>query len=320
MNILMADKFPAEQLEQLQGLGHTCEYAPDLSSDNLSERISGNDVLVVRSTRVEAATIEAADQLKLIIRAGSGTNTIDKACAAEKDIPVCNIPGKNAIAVAELTMGLLIAIDRKIPDNVAELRSGRWNKGRYANSRGLYGQRMGIVGMGVVGMAVAERAHAFGLQLYMIEKPGRSDVQKLILESLGVTAVVDLLEMASKCDIVSFHVPGAASTRNLVNKEFLAQMKEGAILLNTSRGEVVDEDALLDALDTKGIRAGLDVYANEPAASKDEFVSRLAQHPNVYGTHHIGASTAQAQNAVAEEVVTLIEALKEGKMFNCVNL
>ena len=320
MKILMADKFPSEQLEQLQGLGHACEYAPDLSSDGLPEKIAGVEILVVRSTRVEAITIDAADQLKLIIRAGAGTNTIDKLRAAEREIPVCNIPGKNAIAVAELTMGLLIAIDRKIPDNVAELRNGRWNKGTYSNSRGLHGQCMGIVGMGAVGLAVAERAYAFGLQLYMIEKPGRSDAQKQKLESLGFTAVADLLEMASQCDIVSFHVPGVAGTRNLVNREFLAQMKEGAIVLNTSRGEVVDEDALLEALDTKGIRAGLDVYANEPAASRDKFDSRLAQHSNVYGTHHIGASTAQAQNAVAEEVVTLVEALKEGKVLNCVNL
>ena len=154
MKILFADKFPDSGMAQLCQQGHDCVSQPDLDGNTLVEAVGDAEVLVVRSTRVTSDAIAAAAALRLVIRAGAGTNTIDKEAAAARKIPVCNVPGKNAIAVAELVMGLLIAIDRNIPDNVIDLRAGQWNKKKYAAAKGLYGRHMGIVGLGAIGLAV----------------------------------------------------------------------------------------------------------------------------------------------------------------------
>lgn len=319
MKILFADKFPSKQLEQLQSDGHETSFQPDLQADDIPDAIAGFEALVVRSTKVEQPTLNMADQLKIVIRAGAGTNTIDKQSASEKGIPVCNVPGRNAIAVAELAIGLLLAIDRRIPDNIRELKEGIWNKKTFSNAKGLFGRSIGIVGAGSIGMAVAERASAFGLQVIMIEKPGRSPELLQRMQLLGVQTVDSLEQLVRISDIVSVHVPAAPGTKNLVDENFLSWMRDGAVILNTSRGDVVDEQALLKALDSKGLRAGLDVYANEPGASSGEFNSELARHPNVYGTHHIGASTDQAQDAVADGVIEIINAFSKGDIINQVN-
>lgn len=320
MKILFADKFPQEHLNRLQELGHQCSYQPDLGADDLPDKVPGHDALVVRSTRVEAPAIAAADGLRIVIRAGAGTNTIDTDTAAARDVRVCNVPGRNALAVAELTMGLLLAIDRNIPDNVADLRAGRWNKKKYSVARGLYGRRIGIVGLGAIGLAVAERAAAFGMHVHVIAKSARPDAVAQRLAALGAVEVGGLGELADRCDVVSFHVPASPDTRGLVDEQLLGRLAPGSIVLNTARGDVIDEAALVRAMDEKGIRAGLDVYMDEPAAAEGEFDSALARHPNVYGTHHIGASTAQAQNAVAEGVVEIIDAFEHGRVLHCVNL
>ena len=319
MKILFADKFPVPYRGQIEGQGHACTMAPDLLADDLPGAIGDHQVLIVRSTKVTAETIAAGAALKLVIRAGAGTNTIDKQAAADAGVRVCNVPGKNAIAVAELTLGLLLAIDRSIPDNVADGRAGRWDKKRYSDAKGLYGRAMGVVGLGAIGLAVVERAAAFGLVVHVIRKPGRSAEAQATLAELGVQFVDDLDALAGCCEILSFHVPAAAETAGLVNSDLLARLPDGAVIINTSRGDVVDEDALLEAMDQKGIRAGLDVYAGEPIAGQAEFSSALARHPNVYGTHHIGASTHQAQDAVAEGVVDILTAFGQGTILNCVN-
>ncbi len=319
MQILFADKFPPIQLQQLQDYGYETRFQPDLQADDLPAHIAGNDVLVVRSTKVNKDTIEAADRLKLIIRAGAGTNTIDKASAAEHGIAVCNVPGKNAVAVAELTMGLLLSIDRNIPDNVRELQDGKWNKKKFSAAQGLLGRSIGIIGAGAIGMAVAERAKAFGLEIIMIEKPNRSEAMQNRMAQLGVRTVANLDELVAESDIVSIHVPAAESTHNMINAQVLSKMRNGAILLNTSRGDVVDERALLDALNNKSLRAGLDVYPDEPSQAQCEYNCQLAKHPNVYGTHHIGASTEQAQAAVADGVLEILQAFENGTTLNCVN-
>ncbi len=319
MKILFADKFPAAHAEQIRARGHECVSSPDLTADDLPAHLQGIDALVVRSTQVTDAALGAGDRLKIVIRAGAGTNTIDKQAAAGRGIYVCNVPGKNAVAVAELTLGLILAIDRNIPDNVADLRAGQWDKKRYSAAQGLYGRSLGIVGLGAIGMAVAERAGAFGLRIHVIDKPGRAAETTARLDALQATRVPDLAALAAQCDILSFHVPAADSTRSLVDSELLAQMRPGAMVINTSRGDVIDEAALLAALDDKGLRAGLDVYQGEPAGGRGEFKSELAQHPNVYGTHHIGASTEQAQSAVAERVVEMLVAFDAGEVLHCVN-
>jgi len=320
MKILFADKFPLSFVEKLEHMGHNCSIDPNLKAEDLPGTIGDAEILVVRSTGVMADTITAATGLKMVIRAGAGTNTIDKDTAAAQGIYVCNVPGKNAIAVAELTIGLLIAIDRSIPDNVERIRQGIWDKKRFSEASGLFGRSIGVVGLGAIGMAVAERAHAFGMKLYIIRKPERAPELSNRLTELGAVGMIDLYDLAKICDILSFHTPASEDTKRLVGAELLAEMKPRSVLLNTSRGDLIDERALIKAMDEKGIRAGLDVYMDEPAVAQGNFDSALARHPNVYGTHHIGASTEQAQAAVAEGVVDIVEAFVQGSVMHCVNM
>jgi D-3-phosphoglycerate dehydrogenase len=319
MRVLLADAIDPSTVEVLTDRGHDCVSDPKLTADDLPDRIAGFEALVVRSTKVTAATIESADALELIVRAGAGTNTIDVDAASEVGIYVTNVPGRNAIAVAELTMGLLLAIDRRIADNVADLRTGSWNKTSYSKADGLFGKVMGIVGLGEIGFAVAERASAFGLDVRAVRKD-RDEATEELIKALGIELVDSLEELVATSDIVSIHVPATPETDSMFDARLLGRMKEGAILLNTSRGDVVDEEALLDALETRALRAGLDVYPDEPVSGATDWSSKLAQHPNVVGTHHIGASTTQAQKAVAEGVVEIVDAFVRGEILNCVNL
>ena len=320
MKVLVVDAFPEAYRARLVERGHECVFEPDTTADQLPERIAGFEGLVVRSTVVSADTLQKADALQVVIRAGSGTNTIDKATATERGIHVCNVPGRNAVAVAELAFGLLLALDRRIPDNVQDLREGRWDKKRYAKARGILGRQIGVVGLGQIGLAFAERAAAFGADVHGIAKPDRDPDSARRADAVGMTYVDDLPALARTCDVLSFHVPAADQTRGLVDRDLLGHVQPGAILLNTSRGEIIDEDALIEAMDAKGIRAGLDVYQDEPGRSTGQIDSRLARHPNVYGTHHIGASTEQAQQAIAEEVVRMLDAYQSGEVLHCVNL
>ena len=171
LRILVADSLPQPALDDLVARGHDCELDADLGKDDLPDRIRGFDVLVVRSTKVRDRVFEVADRLALVIRAGAGTNTIDTEAAAAKGVLVANVPGRNSAAVAELTMGLLLAIDRRIPDNVADLRAGRWEKKTYGKADGLLGSTLGIVGLGSIGLCVAERATAFGMTVQVVDKP-----------------------------------------------------------------------------------------------------------------------------------------------------
>lgn len=320
MRILFADTFHPQYQDAVVALGHECTFRPDLSADDLAGLLPGQHALIVRSTKVTSDAVAAADALELIIRAGAGTNTIDKDAAAERGIYVCNVPGRNAIAVAELAFGLVMALDRRIPDNVADLRAGRWNKKRYAVAEGLYGRSVGVVGLGDIGLAFAERASAFGLQVSAIARPQRSADIRARANRVGVTWVDDLPELARTCDILSFHVALTDGTRGMVNRSLLEHVRRGTWIINTSRGEIIDDAALLAALDDKDLRAGLDVYNDEPSSSTGTFESALAAHPNVYGTHHIGASTEQAQRAIAAEVVAMLEDYAHGEVRNCVNI
>ena len=320
MHLLFADKLPQQTIADLEARGHVCVMEPELTADDLPSRIAGFDGLVVRSTKVKRAVFEAADRLTLVIRAGAGTNTIDTDAAAATGVFVSNVPGRNAAAVAELTMGLLLAIDRRIADNVADLRGGHWDKKRYSKAGGLLGSRMGIIGLGSIGLAVAERAAAFGIRVQSLAKPGRSTYVVTRAEELDITMCDSLRELVSSSDIVSLHVPSSKDTRHLVDDSFLALMRPGAILLNTSRGDVVDEGALLKALDAGAVRAGLDVFADEPGSGKGPWDSPLGRHPAVVATHHIGASTEQAQRAIAAGVTEVVDAFMSGEPRHCVNL
>ncbi len=319
MKILIADSFPETHQTKLSQNGHEITSDPTLDGDTLAAAIADHEILIVRSTKVNTDVFEAGKNLKLVIRAGAGTNTIDKPNAAERGIRVCNVPGANAIAVAELVMGLIISIDRNIPDNANDLNNGVWNKKKYSKARGLFGQKIGILGLGAIGFAVAERANAFGMEVFAVAKPGRSADTEQRIKDAKISQLDSMDDLLAKCDIVTLHLPATDDTKEMVNSSFLSKMKDGAMLINSSRGELVDEAALLDAIKTKGIRAGLDVYNNEPGAGDSSFSSKVALNPSVCGTHHIGASTEQAQVAVANGVLDVIASYQDGEFRNCVN-
>ena len=320
MKILFADAVDAGRVASLRAAGHECRLEPSLTADDLPAAVGDADAVVVRSTKVTAATIDNATNLALVVRAGAGTDNIDKAAASAAGVYVCNVPGRNAVAVAELTMGLLLAVDRHIADGAADLRAGTWNKARYTKADGLAGKTMAIIGLGDIGLAVAERAKAFGITVQAQRKTARSDAAQARIRSVGVRLVDDQAELLSNADIVSIHVPKTDHTAAMVDAEFIAALPDGCIVLNTSRGEIVDEAALLYGLDHRGMRAGLDVFANEPGSSTGAFVSKLAAHHAVVGSHHIGASTTQAQESVADGMIEVIDAFASGAMINCVNL
>ena len=319
MRILFADRIDAGRLGWLEAAGHECIVKPELGADDLPVHMDGIEVLVVRSTEVKRKVFKAADDLAMVLRAGAGTDTIDCDGASKYGVYVCNVPGRNAVAVAELTMGLLLAVDRQIVDASADLRSGRWDKSRYMGASGLKGRRMAIVGMGAIGIEVAERAAAFGIEVAALYRSDRSRQLLAEIKRLDIEIAPDWETLLADADIVSLHLPATPETCGLVDADFLAKMCNGAILLNTSRGEIVDEEALLRALDERGMRAGLDVFHQEPAGADSAWNSPLASHPSVTGTHHIGASTVQASEAIADGVVEVLEAFATGEVLNCVN-
>ena len=318
MKVLIADKFEKVGIDGLQELGCTVVSRPELTADALPAAITEVDpnILIVRSTKVSAAALNAGTSLTLVIRAGAGIDTIDVASASGRGIFVSNCPGKNSIAVAELVMGLLLACDRRIPDQVADLRQGKWNKAEYSKARGLYGRRLGIVGLGQIGKEVAIRARAFGMRVLGWSRTLTHEEA----ERLGIVYAQSPLEIARICDAVTINVAANADTKHLVNAEFLGAMRPGAYLINTSRGSVVDEVALQQAVAEKKIRAGLDVFQSEPAGGTGEFAPAILREAGVYGTHHVGASTDQAQVAIAHEVIRIVQAFQAtGEVPNVVN-
>jgi D-3-phosphoglycerate dehydrogenase len=318
MRVLVADKFEESGLEGLKAIGCEVEYDPGLSGESLTTAVRDRkpDVLVVRSTKVEAATVQGSS-LSLIVRAGAGFNTIDVAAASAEGIYVANCPGKNAKAVAELAFGLILALDRQIPDNVAEFRAGRWNKKRFGQARGLSGATLGLVGMGQIGQEMVPRAKAFGLNVLCYSRWMTPEVAA----ALAVGQAHTLEELASQSDIVSVHVSLRPETAKMLGKEFFAAMKPGSLFVNTSRAEVVDEPALIEAVRSGKIRAGLDVFEGEPASAEGDYAGPLKDLTGVYVTHHIGASTVEAQEAVAAETVRIVREFKEkGTVPNVVNV
>jgi D-3-phosphoglycerate dehydrogenase / 2-oxoglutarate reductase len=334
MKVLVADKFEQSGLDGLTAAGCEVVYEPDLKDDALAEAIAatGADVLVVRGTKVTTRMLDAG-RLSLIVRAGAGYNTIDVAGASSRGIYVSNCPGKNAVAVAELTMALILALDRRVPDNVAELRAGRWNKKEFSKARGLCGRTIGLLGVGSIGREVIRRAAGFGMDVVvwsrrfagqarpMTEPEARElgidDAFRAVSVSLAPTPG----DVAAACDILSIHVALGPDTRGMVNADLLTRLRPGALLVNTSRGEVMDHAALAAAVRENGLRVGLDVFASEPSGATGEFRDPLLELPNVYGTHHIGASTDQAQEAIAAETVRIVRRYQEtGRVPNVVNL
>jgi D-3-phosphoglycerate dehydrogenase len=316
MKLLIADTLPPSHIELLRKIVEEVEYAPDLTAESLADHIAGARILVVRGTKVGAGSIQRADELELIVRAGAGTENIDLDAASAKGVYVTNCPDKNSAAVAELTLGLLLAVDRRIPKQMDALLENRWEKEEYSKADGLKGKIFGVVGTGAIGREVIKRAKAFEMHVVAWSR----SLTQVEAAELGVRRASTIDELTEKCDIISFHVALAPETRHLLSSERIRKLKTGTIVLNTSRGSVIDNAALIDALESGRVRAGLDVYEDEPSSGKGEFVSSLTGVPNWVGTHHIGASTSQAQVATASETVRIIEKyVKTGIVENCVN-
>ncbi|MEO6726695.1 MAG: 3-phosphoglycerate dehydrogenase family protein [Blastocatellia bacterium] len=318
MKVLIADKFEQSGIDGLKAIGCEVISNPDLKDDALAQAIGATqaDVLIVRSTKVNEAAL-GAGRLSLVVRAGAGYNTIDVKAASAHGIYVSNCPGKNSTAVAELAFGLILALDRRIADNVAELRAGRWNKQEFGKAKGLHGRTLGLIGLGQIGREMIQRANAFGIKTIGLSRSLTPDAA----EALGIHYRQTILEIVHEADIISIHVALTPETRGFINADIFEVMKPRAIFINTSRAEVVDQVALAQAVKTKGVRAGLDVFANEPATATGDFTDEIVSLPNVYGTHHIGASTDQAQEAIAAETVRIIREFKEtGSVPNVVNL
>lgn len=320
MRVLIADKFETAGVEGLRRIGCEVVIDPGKKGAELiaAVRAANPAILIVRSTKVDGALMDAAAQLALIVRAGAGVDTIDVGAASNRGIFVANCPGMNAIAVAELTFALILSLDRRVPDCVAELRSGKWNKGEYSKARGLKGLTLGLIGLGPIGRAVAHRANAFELNVRGWSRSMSHEGAVLV----GVQLCRTWREVVEQSDIVSLHIAATSETRGFCNRAFFETMKQGAYFINTSRGDVVDPDALAWAIRERGIRAGLDVYSNEPPGATGEFKDPLfASGGVVYGTPHIAASTDQAQTAIAGETVRIVRVFREtGVIENCVNL
>lgn len=318
MKVLVVDKFPDPAIQRMKQLGFEVAYQPELKGEALVEEVkrSEAEALVVRSTRVTEAMVEGS-HLSVVIRAGSGYDTIDVAACSKRGIYVSNCPGKNSAAVAELALGLLLALDRRLADNVQQLREKQWNKKEFSKARGLMGRTLGILGVGTIGQLVIERAKAFGMRVVAWSRSLTPEKAA----ALGVERKNSPEEVAAVADAVSVHLALTPETKGLCGERFFAALKKGAIFINTSRGGVVEEEALKKAIREKGIRAGLDVFAKEPAQATGAFEDDIAGLEGVYGTHHIGASTDQAQEAIAEETVRILQEYRDtGHVPNVVNL
>lgn len=334
MKVLVADKFEQSGIDGLKAAGCDVVYQPDVKDDGLLAAIreSGADVLVVRGTKVTSSMLDAG-RLGLIVRAGAGYNTIDVASASRRGIYVSNCPGKNAIAVAELVFALILALDRRLPENINDLRAGKWNKQEYSKARGLFGRTIGLLGIGNIGQEVIRRAVGFGMPVvvwsrrfdgvrrHMTEEEAREIGIEGAFRQVRIELEPTPADVAARADVLSVHLALAPDTKGVVDAHVLGRLKAGATFINTARGEIIDQGALADAIRQKGLRVGLDVFAAEPTSATGEFTDEIVHLPNVYGTHHIGASTEQAQEAIAAETVRIIRSYKEtGRVPNVVNL
>jgi D-3-phosphoglycerate dehydrogenase len=319
MRVLIADKLPPSGVRAIADLGIEVIERPELQASDLPGALaeSGAEVLVVRSTKVTAEAFAGAPRLGLVVRAGAGVNTIDITAANRHGVFVSNCPGKNAIAVAELTLALILSLDRRIPDAVATMRQGLWNKKRFGQAEGLHGRRLGLVGFGHIGREVAARARAFGLVVEVFDPA----LDRGAADSHGVELAADLDALLRGCDIISLHVPYGKATHHLIGGRELALLKDGALVVNTARGGVLDDGALAEAVRSGRVRAALDVFEDEPSGAEAPFASPVRELPGLYATPHIGASTEQAERATSAEAARIIdEYLRTGNVPSAVNL
>jgi D-3-phosphoglycerate dehydrogenase / 2-oxoglutarate reductase len=296
--VLVSDPLSARAIAALRAApGIHVEERKGLGEPGLLPLVADIDAWIVRgATQVTRKLIESAPRLRWVARAGAGLDNIDVAAAKERGVAVLNVPGANAVAVAELVFGLLLGLLRHIPQGDASVRRGEWDKSRFMG-RELRGKTMGIVGLGKIGRAVAQRARAFEMTC-VGHDPLVSDAD---VRAIGVEPL-PLDELLSRAEVLTLHVPLSPETRGMIGAERLARLPRGAFLVNAARGGLLDEGALLAALESGAIAgAALDVFSSEPPQG-----SPLLGHPRVVATPHVGAATLEAQEAVGEEIVRLL--------------
>ncbi|MEB2313406.1 MAG: NAD(P)-dependent oxidoreductase [Sorangiineae bacterium] len=317
MRVLVADKLAEDALVEMRSLGVEVAYDPELDAGRLPAALDGVGVLIVRGTEVGAPAIDAARALNLIIRAGSGTGRIDVRAASERGIYVANCPGKNAAAVAELTLALMGSLDRRVPDAIASLRAGKWEKNEYARAAGLSGRALGIAGLGEVGRAVLRAGLALGVEPHAFSR----SLTAARAAELGVRRASSLVELASRSRIFTVHLGLNERTRGAVSRQVLEALPDGAIFINTARAELVDYDALTELAPRKGLRVGLDVLPGEPDKREGAYDHPILRAGLVYATPHIGASTDEAQLSISSESVRVLRSfILHGEVPNVVNI
>lgn len=294
MKIIVTDPIAPAGVKMLQDAGFQVDERPGIAPDELIRVIPEYDAIIVRSaTKVTAEVINAGTKLKVIGRAGVGLDNVDKAAADARGIKVVNTPAATSVSVAELTLGLMLACARSIPQATQSLREGKWEKKTFKGFE-LYGKTLGLIGSGRIGTELAKRCVAMGMTVMVLDP--------FIKEcSYGTKCEMD--ELLAKADFISLHVPKTPQTTNLINRETIAKMKKGVVIINCARGGIVDESALYDALVSGHVKAAaLDVFESEPL--KDY---RLFSLPNVIGTPHIGAQTKEGQERAGIQVAALVK-------------
>lgn len=305
-HILIADKLGETGLAALAAAPDvTSDLKTKLSKEELLAAIPGYDAIIVRSgTEVDADVLAAATALKVVGRAGVGLDNIDLDAAAARGIRVVNTPGANSIATAEHTMALMLALSRYVVPAHNSLAAGEWARSRFVGTE-LYGKRLGIIGFGRVGRLVAGRARAFGMPV-MAYQP---ELQPEVAATHNVEAV-PLEKLLAEADFVTLHAAATPASRRMINAETIAQMKDGAVLINAARGVLVDEAALAAALQSGKLKgAALDAYVNEPPGPDHPLLGL----ENVVHTPHLGSGTVEAQNRVGTEVVEQVLEVLRGQ-------
>lgn len=305
MKVLACDGVDAVAVKRIRDAGHEVVEAKGLKGDALIAALQGVHGILVRSaTQVTADVLAAAPDLKVVVRAGTGLDNVDRAAAEARGVVVRNTPNANSISVAELVFAMLLGIERHIGPADHDLHAGRWEKSKYAGHE-VYGRTMGILGFGRIGREVAVRARAFGMPVV-----AHDPVVSATPAGFDWVRLTDRDTVLRECDVLTLHVPLTAQTRHSVSTREFELMKPGAVLVNASRGGVVDETALHVALTSGRLRAaGVDVFEQEPAPADHPLLSL----PNVLVLPHLGASTSEAQSRAgtdaAEAMLEVFETL-----------
>jgi D-3-phosphoglycerate dehydrogenase / 2-oxoglutarate reductase len=311
LKIVVADDLPASALDLLRKEGWDVDARTGRAPDQLSTDLADADALVVRSaTKVTAPLINGAPKLRVIARAGTGVDNVDVAAASARGIVVMNAPGANSISVAELAVGLILSMARHLPAADAAMKQGKWEKKKFLGEE-VREKTLGLAGLGRIGQEVARRAAAFGMRIIAHDP----FISEQVAADLGVE-LVSLDDVFARADYVSLHMPSNDKTRHIVNADRLARSKKGIRIINTARGDLIDEKALADAIEAGQVAgAALDVFDKEPTVDQ-----RLQMLPQVVATPHIAASTREGQELVGvETAAALRDFLRDGIIRNAVN-